>query len=99
MNKIREILSVGGSKGLVINGININEYIKEQVKKEIDKCIASEIRWYDNIPEQGFLCWITPRNPNHKRYVTHIVNKNEFDEYDETEITLLTNEDIEAFKR
>jgi hypothetical protein len=58
MNKITEILSVSGSKGLVINGMQVKEYIKEQVAIAIAEQLKQpEPKWYENIPEQGVLCW------------------------------------------
>ena len=62
MTKITEILSIGGGiKNLRIGGVDVNEYIKEQVAiaiaEQSKKLEQPEPKWYDNIPAQGVLCW------------------------------------------
>lgn len=49
-------------KNLRIGGVDVNEYIKEQVAiaiaEQSKKLEQPEPKWYDNIPAQGVLCWV-----------------------------------------
>jgi hypothetical protein len=75
----------------------------EVLRKEVDNIIP---KWYDNIPEQGVLCWVQHNPDGKKRVVTIYSRKNE-DGYEtafywidsRTLVTPLTNEEIEEFKR
>ena len=114
MTKITEILSIGGSKGLRIGGTDVNEYTKEQVAiaiaiaEQSKKLEQPEPKWYDNIPEQGVLCWCGDYGNEHftDRNVHNIVRVTEgggkFVTLRGTPWKIavpLTNEEIEEFKR
>ena len=64
-------------------------------------------KWYDNIPEQGVLCWVQ-NNPEGKKKVVTIYSRKNRDDYETAlycinsrafDVTPLTNEEIEEFKR
>jgi hypothetical protein len=64
-------------------------------------------KWYENIPEQGILCWISDRNPELKiniACITKIMVGRYVDYIDRNGVkwgyaTPLTNEEIEQFLR
>ena len=95
-----------------INGAQIKEYIREQVALAIQLKLPEQLKqpepkWYDNIPEQGVLCWCKEYEDdiNYKRLFERI------DEYTEGRflsrttgflyktVQPLTNKEIEEFKR
>ena len=50
-------------KNLRIGGTDVGEYIEEQVALAIAKQLKQpEPKWYENIPEQGVLCWCEGSN-------------------------------------
>jgi hypothetical protein len=107
MNKITEILSVGGSKGLAVNGTEVNEYIKEQVAIAIAEQLKQpEPKWYENIPEHGVWCWVRRELGGVKKIATiykyheHFGFLAAFYWVDKSASVIpLTNEEIEGFKR
>ena len=88
--------------------MDVGEYIEEQVALAIAKQSKKPpARWYENMPEQGVLCWCKEYEDdiNYKRLLERI------DEYTEGRflsrttgflyktVQPLTNEEIEEFKR
>jgi len=101
-------------KNLRIGGVDINGYIKEQVAiaiaeqlKQPEQFKQPEQKWYDNIPEQGVLCWCKEHENDikYKRLIERIDEHIDGMFLSRTTgflyktVQPLTNEEIEEFKR
>lgn len=43
--------------------------------------VMVEIKWDENIPEEGVLCWVSDTSPNSRRYAEIIISKKEEEGY------------------